>query len=179
MDIKKFVKVYDDVVSPSSCEKVIRVYEDNLQHVEEHDTEGYKFHQLNLRSTNELAGLERAFFGTLHPIYTDYFTNLRMSKFVDLRAFEEIRIKKYLKNTSDEFREHVDVVDADSAKRFAVAILYLNDNNGFTDFTDSGIIIKPKAGRVVVFPPFWMFPHRGSNPTDHDKYIMMSCLHYI
>ncbi len=179
MQLDDLIKVYDNVVTPQNCSRVIDIFEQSLELHEHHDTEGYKFDQLNLRSNEKLLGLEKAFFATLHPIYSDYFTRLRMSKFVDIRAYEEIRIKKYVRNSSDVFKEHVDVMNAESARRFAIAILYLNDNDGFTEFTDSGIIVEPKAGRVVVFPPFWMFPHRGATPTNADKYIMMSCLHYV
>ncbi len=179
MEPKNFIKVYDDVVDPQTCARVIDIFEKTHELHENHDTEGYKFKQLNLRSNPKLLGLESAFFATLHPIYTHYFASLRMSKFVDIRAYEEIRIKKYERNSTDEFKEHVDVMNAASSRRFAIAILYLNDNDGFTEFPDSGIIVEPKAGRVVVFPPFWMFPHRGTNPSNADKYIMMSCLHYV
>ena len=178
MQLENFIKVYDGIVDPKICERVISIFEDSWQLHEEHDTEGYKFHQLNLRANDRLLGLENAFFGTLYPLYMDYFRRLGMDKFVDINAYEEIRIKKYLRNSTDEFKEHVDVMNAASAKRYAIAILYLNDNNGFTEFTHLGLKVMPKAGSVVVFPPFWNFPHRGATPTDADKYIMMSCLHY-
>lgn len=177
MQIENFIKVYNSVVDPRNCAKVVEVFEQNSSLHEVHDTEGYKFRQLNLR-TSGLDGLERAFLGSLFPVYQDYARQTGMDRYTNLNAFEEIRIKKYAKGSLDEFKTHVDVVDANSARRFAIAILYLNDNNGFTEFTDLGIIVKPKAGDVVVFPPFWMFPHRGATPTDNDKYIMMSCLHY-
>jgi prolyl 4-hydroxylase len=179
VNISDFIKTYDDVVPRSHCDKVIDIYESNSDLVESHDTAGYKFHQLNLRSSPTLMGLENAFFGSLYPYYREYFNSVGMQEFVDIRAYEEIRIKKYAKNSGEEFKTHVDVMDKSSAVRYAIAILYLNDNDGFTEFPDAGIIVKPKAGRVVMFPPFWMFPHRGAAPTDHDKYIMMSCLHYI
>mgnify|MGYP003346154397 CR=1 FL=1 len=41
-----------------------------------------------------------------------------------------------------------------------------------------GVGVKPEAGKVVIFPPTWMYPHNGKMPMDNDKYIMMTCLHY-
>ena len=178
MQSSNFIKVYDNVISSENCQKVIDIYEKNASSIEKHDTEGYKFNQLNLRSNKELLGLENAFIGSLMPLYKSYFETVGMSRYVNLNAYEEIRIKKYRKGSDDEFKTHVDVTDASSAVRYAIAIMYLNDNNGFTEFPDLGIIVKPSPGRVVMFPPFWMFPHRGVTPTDNDKYIMMSCLHY-
>ena len=179
MKTDNYIKVYDNIISPNHCNKIIEIFEQNAQYHESHDTEGYKFTQLNLRSNRVLSNLENAFLGTLVPIYHDYFEQTGMKKFVEFGRYEEIRIKKYIKGSGDEFKEHVDVVNHDTARRFCIAILYLNDNDGFTEFPNSGIIVEPKAGRVVVFPPFWMFPHRGASPTDSDKYIMMSCMHYI
>ena len=88
------------------------------------------------------------------------------------------RSKKYLKGTDDQFKTHVDVADKEAAVRYCIAILYLNDNDGLTTFPDLELAVEPVAGRVVVFPPMWMFPHNGLPPTNDDKYIMMSCLHY-
>ena len=60
---------------------------------------------------------------------------------------------------------------------------YLNDNDGFTTFPNvrsdrKPLAVEPKAGRVVIFPPMWMFPHNGLPPKNDDKYIMMTSLHY-
>lgn len=178
MQLSDFVKVYDNVIPVEHCRKIVSIYEKNTANVEKHDTEGYKFNQLNLRSNKELIGLENAFIGSLFPLYQNYFDSVGMGTYVTLNAYEEIRIKKYRKGSDDEFKTHVDVTNSASAVRYCIAIMYLNENNGFTEFPDLGIIIKPSPGRVVVFPPFWMFPHRGVSPTDNDKYIMMSCLHY-
>jgi|TARA_B100000959_G_scaffold73830_1_gene78472 thiol-disulfide isomerase/thioredoxin len=95
---------------------------------------------------------------------------------------ENIRIKKYMPNDKDQFKVHVDVVRSmgDSAKRFLVFVLYLNDveQGGHTLFPKPNIWVKPRAGRLLVFPPFWTHPHAGLKPLSGPKYIMMSYLHY-
>ena len=55
---------------------------------------------------------------------------------------------------------------------------YLNDVNegGKTVFKD--IEIQPKQGTLIVFPPLWMYPHKGEPPTSGSKYIMSTYLHY-
>ena len=173
-----FIHVYDDVVSAASCQHIINEYERHKDYVQEHDTPYYKFHQLDLNQTPDLTGLAQAFVGSLLPYYETYFDKLGMRQYVSLDNWEDVRIKKYLKGTNDEFKTHVDVSNHASAARFAIAILYLNNNNGYTTFPNLGVAVQPKAGRVVIFPPTWMYPHNGINPTDNDKYIMMTCLHY-
>jgi hypothetical protein len=55
---------------------------------------------------------------------------------------------------------------------------YLNDveSGGNTVFGD--VIITPKKGTLVMFPPLWMYPHRGEPPLSGPKYIMSAYLHY-
>jgi prolyl 4-hydroxylase len=178
MNLTDFIQVYDNVVSPATCKHIINEYNRHADCVEEHDTEGYKFHQLNLNHTDDLKQLANAYIGSLLPYYEDYFKRVNLREYVKLDGFEEVRIKKYLKGTDDQFKTHVDVVDKHAAVRYCIAILYLNENDGLTTFPNLGIAVKPEAGRVVIFPPMWMFPHNGLPSTTDDKYIMMTCLHY-
>lgn len=178
MKLTDFIKVYNDVITPETCQKIIDEYERHSSTAEEHDTELFKFHQLNLNQTPDLQELSQVVAQSLVPIYEDYFNALGLRSFVDIDTFEDIRIKKYAKGTDEQFKTHVDVTDHASAARFCIAIIYLNDNDGLTTFPQLRVGVPPKAGRVVVFPPSWMFPHNGLPPTDNDKYIMMTCLHY-
>ena len=99
------------------------------------------------------------------------------SQFLEPRALEEFRIKRYLTD-QDEFRNHVDVGDKKSCKRQLAFLFYLNDNfdGGQTKFQDR--LISPSKGDILVFPPMWMFPHSGLPVTRGVKYIMSSYLHY-
>ena len=79
----------------------------------------------------------------------------------------------------DEFKEHVDVMDYASAKRFLVFFLYLNNNTGgLTEFPEYDTMITPKAGRLLMFPPLWTHKHIGHKPLEQPKYIVGSYLHY-
>jgi hypothetical protein len=93
-------------------------------------------------------------------------------------AYEEFRIKKYNNDGQDAFDVHVDVMDHASAKRFLSFFWYLNDveEGGETVFWNYKI--QPKAGTLVVFPPMWMFPHAGNEPTSGPKYLLSTYLHY-
>lgn len=178
MKLIDFIQTFDGVLSPDTCKLIIDQFEQNKHHAEKHDTDLYKFDQLNLNTTEGLSELAQVVASNLVTVYDDYFKSLGLRQYVNIESFEDIRIKKYAQGSGAEFRTHVDVMDAASASRFCIAIIYLNDNDGLTTFPTLGVGVKPKAGRVVVFPPTWMFPHNGMPPTDNDKYIMMTCLHY-
>jgi len=177
MELKSFVKHYENVLSPQTCERIIQEFENNRSHITQYDNEHYKFDQLDLNTSgNQL--LAKAFIQQVVPYLKNYISLLSVEPYVKIRGFENVRIKKYLKGSDYKFKTHVDVDDKDSAVRYLIFILYLNDNNGCTTFPNLGLSFKPKQGSMIMFPPFWMFPHSGETPTDNDKYIMMSCLHY-
>jgi len=87
-------------------------------------------------------------------------------------------MKRYVPGGEEMFDTHVDVMDYPSARRFLSFMWYLNDvdNGGKTVFTD--IEIVPRKGQLVVFPPLWMYPHRGEPPISCPKYILSTYLHY-
>jgi hypothetical protein len=73
-----------------------------------------------------------------------------------------------------EFSWHIDSGPKQTYQRFLSALTYLNDikDGGCTEFPDQGLNLAPKAGTMVIFPPFWMFPHRGAPPLETAKYKM-------
>jgi hypothetical protein len=54
---------------------------------------------------------------------------------------------------------------------------YLNDvEEGGETIFDIGeeVTVKPKAGNVVCFPPYYLFPHKGCTPISGPKYVVSS-----
>jgi hypothetical protein len=98
-------------------------------------------------------------------------------------GFEQFRMKRYDNNDYDRFDPHVDVRDYASARRFLVFFWYLNDveESGETAFYfgDREIRVKPKAGRLIMFPPMWTHAHAGLRPISGPKYIAGGYLHYV
>lgn len=60
------------------------------------------------------------------------------------------------------------------SNRILVFILYLNDieDGGETEFLYESKRIKPKAGRMVIWPAGFTHTHRGNPPLKSDKYII-------
>jgi hypothetical protein len=67
-----------------------------------------------------------------------------------------------------------------NCNRFMVAIWYLNDGfkGGETEFQYQQVKIKPEAGKLVVFPPWWTHRHRGCPVEYGTKYITTTWLNY-
>lgn len=73
------------------------------------------------------------------------------------------------------YTEHIDGGPFNQTKdRFLALILYLNDVEvgGATIFTKHDLSVEPKAGRVVIFPVHWLYPHKGEIPLSGHKTII-------
>jgi len=69
---------------------------------------------------------------------------------------------------------HIDGGSHDFSQRQLVAVWYLNDvegPGGETEFSLQNIRIKPQAGKLLLFPPFWTHEHRGATLHKGVKYI--------
>ena len=57
--------------------------------------------------------------------------------------------------------------------------MYLSDveEGGETNLPRQNIKSKPKAGRLLMFPPYWTHPHQGEKVIKGTKYILMTYLH--
>lgn len=90
---------------------------------------------------------------------------------------EDLRIKRYRAGADEQFQPHFDSIDA-VANRYLVFLWYLNDvaDGGATEFADLGLRVEARAGRLLMFPPFWMFQHAGLPPRSNDKYILSTYL---
>ena len=94
--------------------------------------------------------------------------------------FEHIRIKRYISEDKDEFDTHVDVGHSINEGRYLSFMWYLNDVNdgGAIEFTELDFKVQPKKGDLLMFPPIWMFPHKGHLLNSGKKYLLSSYLHY-
>ena len=69
---------------------------------------------------------------------------------------------------------HIDGGSHEFSQRQLVAIWYLNDvegPGGTTDFSHQGVKVRPEAGKLLLFPPFWTHEHRGAALEKGVKYI--------
>jgi len=82
-------------------------------------------------------------------------------------------IQRY--NPGEYYHWHIDGGSHDFAMRQLVAIWYLNDvpegSGGETEFLTQDIKIRPEAGKLVLFPPFWTHEHRACTLDKGVKYI--------
>lgn len=182
IELNDLICVYDDVLSEDICKSVISFFEDNSDYHEKIDTDKCpSFTQLNFTEISNKTKKTELHSKVLKKIVEHkslYYEYIDSRCFPEENTFEQFRIKKYNNNGEELFDTHVDVKDYSSSRRYLSFLLYLNDvtEGGQTTFRD--LTIQPKTGRLVVFPPLWMYPHKGHPPISNEKYIMSTYLHY-
>lgn len=87
-------------------------------------------------------------------------------------------IIRYDAATADKFNAHVDCWNVPSSLRQVSIILYLNDveEGGETVMTDHDVVVRPVAGRCLVFPAFYTHPHKALPPISGSKYVVIAWL---
>jgi len=74
----------------------------------------------------------------------------------------------------EHYHWHIDGGSHEFSQRQLVAVWYLNDvqgPGGETEFLFQQLKVKPEAGKLVLFPPFWTHEHRGVTLQQDVKYI--------
>lgn len=183
VDLKHFIKIYENALEPNICDTLISIFDKNKNMHERFDQHGYpNFTQFNLTRNKDISSEINKVHNYIVKktiIYKNiYYNYVDHRVFPEKNSYEQFRIKKYEVGGNDRFDTHVDVTDSNSCFRFLSFLWYLNtvDNGGETVFSD--LKISPKKGNLLIFPPLWMFPHRGNPPVSGPKYIMSGYLEY-
>jgi len=183
IQLNDYIKIYDNSLSAEICKKIITIFESNLdnqQHINHNNCPN--FIQLNLtelsNKNNEYQSIHKELISTLITYRNYYYDLIGKEVFPKSHTVEQFRIKKYLNDPEYRFDTHVDVTDYNSSRRYLAFLWYLNDveSGGCTTFKDLKVV--PKAGRLLMFPPLWLFPHSGESTENGVKYIMSTYLHY-
>ena len=181
--VKKYIRTYDYALPENQCQSLIERFEVNQDQQKRTTYQDHRhFTEININEHKNWENVVKGLYTTLRPFVGRYKIDcgIKEKQWPEKFGFEQIRFKKYLPNDQDEFKEHVDVGDYASARRFLVFFLYLNDNEGGeTSFSDYDITVKPEPGKLLMFPPTWTYLHTGHKPIKQPKYIIGSYLHYI
>lgn len=182
-DLRHYVQTFDDALDRDFCVRMVESF---------HAME--RFHTPNGRGYR--AGLEQSAWTELDitPLADEDFKRLFLGQILTYLArynasvgltipvppsprISELVIKRYRPGYAEHFQPHFDSIGT-VANRYLVFLWYLNDvaEGGETAFVDLGVEVRPAAGRLLMFPPYWMFQHEGRSPQSGDKYILSTYL---
>jgi prolyl 4-hydroxylase len=175
-----YIMLEKGALSPGQCQRLIERFEGAESVQACRRSGGHSFTQLEITTAwpDEHA--------LLLPVFLDHFQRYQQltkafywPAWPSNVAFEHLRMKRYLPNEQDFFGPHVDVVDQLTARRFITAFIYLNEpEGGETVFPNLDLSIARETGKLLVFPPLWLFPHEGRPPRLMPKYILHTYLCY-
>lgn len=181
--LSRFVQTFDDALPPSLCagmvegfEAMSRLHVANGRQRREWLADS-AWTELDIRPLSD-APFRQILLGNLHTHLDRYNAALGLTLPVPGSAnTSEWILKRYRANADEGFQPHFDSIGP-VANRYLVFLWYLNDvaEGGETAFVDLDLAVRPKAGRLLVFPPYWMFQHEGRPPISNDKYILSTYL---
>ena len=202
--MEKYIQVYHDVISQEKCQYFIDKFEayPEMQEVQNNssiydivmqelqNTKGATLTQINLMKSADTPFREDLdFLGETFMKYVEKYKedcDIKSFQFPKKFGVEPFKIKRYLPDTTDEFPEHVDVLDYATARRFLVMFIYLNNNVGGStelplksQYDNHKFVSHCTQGSILIFPPLWPWIHAGRKPLNEPKYIIGSYLHYV
>lgn len=181
--LSRLVQVYDDALSAPVCAQLVRGFESMAaQHVANGRNRrdwlaNSAWTELDIGPLCD-SGFRQSLLQTAHAFLARYNEHLGLTIPVPATTKTSEWILKRYRPTGDErFQPHFDSIGP-VANRYLVLLWYLNDvaEGGETAFVDLDLAVTPKAGRLLIFPPYWMFQHEGRPPRSGDKYILSTYL---
>jgi hypothetical protein len=184
-----YIKVYENALPDDLCNGLIAQFDQSPDVTEEieHTSDG----KLMVRSHLELnLSKVQGFQESLQPVLMKI-TELAVSKYqaeLPVRTFpaqigcEVFRVKKYRggPDSKDYFAYHTDVNSHSSARRYLALCWFLNDaEGGEIFFPHPNVKIKPRKGRLTMFPSLWPWPYSVEHPVSDSSYQLLTYLHWL
>jgi prolyl 4-hydroxylase len=181
--LSDYIRYYDNALPADFCKRMVDAFEQmrdahvvNGQGVRA-GLEKSRWTELNMSRYADDA-MKGFFFDQIERALDRYNQELGLGLPIPgSQVISELVIKRYAMGGTEGFQPHFDSM-YDKANRYLVLLWYLNDvrEGGATRFTDLDIEVQARAGRLLIFPPYWMYQHAGLPPISNDKYIVSTYL---
>ena len=187
-NIENFIGIYDNYISPEECDKAIKLFDDQHKFKNTLNRQAFESAPTLIKKDNQFFAKEHnidIWWSELKPMMANFdiafrnysettgaqeaydggpfhFTNLKIQKTLPTEGYHVWHIehgKGYY-----------------TAPRAFVFSIYLNDveEGGETEFLHFSKRVKPKTGRIVIWPSAFPYLHRGNPPLSGEKYILTS-----
>lgn len=182
-DLSHYVRVYDHDLAPELCQRMLASFT-ALSRFQVNNGRGVRagleqsaWTELNVsRLADEAftADFRRRFDAALARYNQDVGLTIPVPQ---APKHSDLTMKRYRPGHEESFQLHFDSIYSVS-NRYLVMLWYLNDvsEGGETRFPQLGIAVKPAVGRLLMFPPYWMYQHEGVPPRSGDKFILSAYL---
>lgn len=177
--LRDCVRWYDDALPAAFCAQLIQGFHTSAQqHIRREPgwragLDDSAWTELDITPLADEA-LKGFFFRQIEEYLARYNAQLGLSiPIPGSPRLAEFRMKRYRPGADEKFQLHFDSIN-EVADRYLVFLWYLNDvaEGGETEFPDLHLTVAARTGRLLMFPPYWMYQHAGLPPRSGDKYIL-------
>jgi hypothetical protein len=182
-----FIK--ENVIDNNLCEEIIKLFESSDKKYDGVVLNGLK---KNIKKTIDLhmsyepelfIDIDKKLHSILNASIYEYIDKLNSNCLtINMLHFTDsgFNIQKYIKNQGFYIYHNDFSIDfKDKKYRLFTYLLYLNniDEGGETEFFGN-YKIKPKPGKLLLFPACWTYPHKALLPISNDKYIITGWVYF-
>ena len=188
VNITNFIGIYDNYITPQECDKAIELYNNQNKF-------NKTVNRISFEKASTLEKQDQQFFAEPATIdiwweslktmminfglaFDHYVENTGARGAYDGGPFHYTSLK--IQKTLPTEGYHIWHVEHgrgyENEPRAFVFSIYLNDveEGGETEFLHFSKRVKPKAGRIVIWPAAFPYLHRGNPPLSGEKYILTS-----
>lgn len=185
-DLRRYIRTYDHDLDAKLCQQMIGSFA-GLERFQMRNGRGVRrgledsaWTELNVSRLSDAAFLG-VFRQLIDRALERYNRDIELAiPIPNSPALANLTLKRYRPGQQEQFQLHFDAINH-VANRYLVLLWYLNDveQGGETRFPQLDVAIPARAGRLLMFPPYWMYQHEGRPPLSGDKYILSTYLLFI
>jgi prolyl 4-hydroxylase len=182
-DLRHYVRTYDDDLPADLCSRMIQSFQ-TLARFHQPNGRGHRaglensaWTEINVTRLAD-AGFVRLFRGKIDAALARYNRDVSLRiPIPNSPSLADLILKRYRPGGDERFEPHFDSVN-EVCNRYLVLLWYLNDVEvgGETHFPQLDLRVQARTGRLLMFPPYWMYQHEGLPPQSGDKYIISTYL---
>lgn len=174
-----YVRVYEEDLEPALCQRLIAAFSEFSSRIQPNGRGHHPalsdsgWTELNLSRIADSSTIDY-FAHKCGQALARYNRDVRLPLQVpDSLRRSDLILKRYRPGGADRFQLHFDSLN-EVCNRYLVLLWYLNDvaEGGETVFPDLDLSQSPRRGRLLMFPPYWMYQHAGRPPRSGEKYIL-------
>jgi len=182
-DLAHYIRTYDGDLEGDFCRQLIASF-DSLERFRTRNGRGVRagleesaWTELNVTRLAD-AGFLAAFRPRIDRALDRYNREVGLAiPIPNSPTHSDLVMKRYSPGRDERFQLHFDAI-YEKSPRYLVMLWYLNDvsEGGETSFPALNVAVRPRAGRLLMFPPYWMYQHEGLPPASGDKFILSTYL---
>ncbi len=185
-NLKHYIRVYDHNLDATLCQKMIGSFH-ALEKLQRRNgrgiragLEGSSWTELNVSKLSDTAFLDM-FRRIISAALARYNHDIGLTiALPNSHTFSDLIMKRYRPDADERFQLHFDAINH-VANRYMVFLWYLNDvaEGGETRFPQLEHRVESRSGRLLMFPPYWMYQHEGLPPRSGEKFILSTYLLFV